>query len=102
MVAAKNAAHYERYPGDVELARRIATYLAGKEGLLPSGAPLTVEAFQALGRCLGTATGSHELHYLLDEAFDGDQLSDDFRHRAESRLTFWAGPLYALRHEASY
>jgi len=102
LVAAKNAAHYERYPGDVELARRIATYLAGKEVLLPSGAPLTVEAFQALGQCLGTATGSHELHYLLDEAFDGDEISDDFRYRAGSMLSFSAGPLYALLHEACY
>jgi hypothetical protein len=101
-VAAKNAAHYERYPGDVELARRIAEYLAGKEVLLPSGAPLTVEAFQALGQCLGTATGSHQLHYLLDEAFDGDEIGDDFRYRAESMLTFAAGPLYALLHEACY
>ncbi len=102
IVAAKNAAHYERYPGDVELARRIAGYLAGKEVLLPSGAPLTVEAFQALGQCLGTTTGSHQLHYLLDEAFDGDEIGDDFRYRAESMLTFAAGPLYALLHEACY
>ena len=27
-VAAKNAAHYERYPGDVDQARRVAEYLA--------------------------------------------------------------------------
>jgi pimeloyl-ACP methyl ester carboxylesterase len=102
LVAAKNAAHYERYPGDVERARTVAAYLARNEILLPSGAPLTLEAFQALGQCLGTATGSHELHYLLDEAFDGDEIGDDFRYRAESMLTFSAGPLYALLHEACY
>jgi pimeloyl-ACP methyl ester carboxylesterase len=102
LAAAKNAAHYVRYPGDVELARRIAAYLAKKEVLLPSGAPLTVEAFQAIGQCLGTTTGSQELHYLLDEAFDGDEISDDFRYRAESMLSFSSGPLYALLHEACY
>jgi pimeloyl-ACP methyl ester carboxylesterase len=102
LVAAKNAAHYKRYPGDVERARMIAAYLARKEVLLPSGAPLTVEAFQALGQDLGTTTGSQELHYLLDEAFDGDEISDDFRYRAQSMLTFSAGPLYALLHEACY
>lgn len=102
LVAAKNAAHYKRYPGDVELARRIAAYLVRKEVLLPSGAPLTVEAFQALGHCLGMTTGSQELHYLLDEAFDGDEISDDFRYRAESMRTFSGGPLYALLHEACY
>jgi pimeloyl-ACP methyl ester carboxylesterase len=102
LVAAKNAAHYRRYPGDVELARTIAAHLARKQVLLPSGAPLTVEAFQSLGICLGTAAGSQELHYLLDEAFDGDEISDDFRYRVETMLTFSAGPLYALLHEACY
>jgi hypothetical protein len=102
LVAAKNAAHYVRYPGDIELARRIAAYLARKEVLLPSGAPLSVEAFQAIGQCLGTTTGSQELHYLLHEAFDGDEISDDFRYRAESMLTFSSGPLYALLKEACY
>ena len=102
LVAAKNAAHYERYPDDVEHARRIAAYLLRKDVLLPSGAPLTAEAFQSLGSCLGASSGSHDLHYLLEDAFDGDEISDAFRYRAESMLTFAAGPLYAVLHEACY
>ena len=62
-VAAKNAAHYQRYPGDVAAARQIAEYLAEHEVRLPDGARLTVEGFQAIGRILGSSTGSHELHY---------------------------------------
>ncbi|HEX6934509.1 MAG TPA: alpha/beta fold hydrolase [Streptosporangiaceae bacterium] len=102
LVAAKNAAHYERYPGDVQSARRIAAYLLTKEVLLPSGAPLTAEAFQSLGACLGMSTGSHDLHYLLEDAFDGDEISDSFRYHVQAMLTFAGGPLYAVLHEACY
>ncbi|MGN6681524.1 MAG: alpha/beta fold hydrolase [Streptosporangiaceae bacterium] len=102
IVAGKNAAHYQRYPDDVAQARRVAAYLLRKEVLLPSGAPLTAEAFQALGSCLGASTGSHDLHYLLEDAFDGDEISDSFRYRTQAMLTFAAGPLYAVLHEACY
>jgi pimeloyl-ACP methyl ester carboxylesterase len=102
LVAAKNAAHYGRYPDDIAQARRIAAYLAAKEVLLPSGAPLTVEAFQSLGDCLGMSSGSHDLHYLLEDAFDGDEISDDFAYQVQSALTFAGRPLYAVLHEACY
>jgi pimeloyl-ACP methyl ester carboxylesterase len=102
LVALKNAEHYARYPQDVELARDIARRLAAGETRLPSGAPLTVEAFQSVGRMLGSSTGSHTLHYLLENAFAGGELSDDFLYQAESHLTFSPGPLYALVHEACY
>jgi pimeloyl-ACP methyl ester carboxylesterase len=102
LVAARNAAHYGRYPADVELARRIARHLADNDVALPSGAPLTVEAFQALGHGLGMSTGSDQLHYLLDDALEGNDLGDDFLYRAEAILTFAPGPLYAALHEACY
>jgi len=102
LVTAKNMAHYERYPDDVDQARAITRYLAAHDVLLPSGAPLTVPAFQALGIGLGMAAGSHQLHYLLADAFDGDEIGDDFRYRAQSLLTFVGGPLYAALHEACY
>jgi pimeloyl-ACP methyl ester carboxylesterase len=101
-VAAKNAEHYERYPDDVERAREIARHLSTRNVRLPGGAPLTVEGFQALGRMLGASTGSHTLHYLLEDPFAGDELSDVFLRDVESHLTFTAGPLYAVLHEACY
>lgn len=102
LVAAKNAAHYERYPDDAGQARRIARHLASHEVVLPSGAPLTVQAFQSLGFSLGMAPGSHQLHYLLADALDGDELGDDFLYRAQAMLTFAPGPLYAALHEACH
>ncbi|MGA8457830.1 MAG: alpha/beta fold hydrolase [Streptosporangiaceae bacterium] len=103
LVAQKNAEHYARYPGDVERAIKIARRLRPGDVRLPNGAPLTVEAFQSLGRMLGSSTGSDELHYLLEDPFAvGEELSDDFLQQMQEHVTFSAGPLYALLHEACY
>ncbi len=102
-VTDKNAAHYERYPDDVERARRIAAYLAEHDVRRPDGAPVSVEAFQSVGALLGQGSGSHALHYLLENPFaDDDELSDAFRYALMDELSFSAGPLYALLHEAAY
>ena len=102
-VAARNAEHYERYPGDAEQARRVASYLADHDVRLPDGAPLTVQAFQALGSMLGQSNGSHALHYLLEAPFAGDEeLSDAFLYAVMDKLSFSSGPLYAVLHEACY
>ena len=102
LVAQKNAEHYARYPGDVQQAKDIARRLAAGDARLPDGARLTVEAFQSLGRMLGYSTGSHTLHYLLEDPFAGSGLSDDFLYQVQEWLTFSAGPMYALLHEACY
>ena len=101
-VAAKNVAHYERYPDDVDQARRVAEYLTEHDVRLPDGAPLTVAAFQSAGAMLGQSGGSHALHYLLEDPFAGDELSDVFRYAMMNELSFATGPLYALLHEAAY
>jgi pimeloyl-ACP methyl ester carboxylesterase len=101
-VAAKNAAHYERYPDDVDRARLIADYLDTHEVRLPDGAPFSVAAFQSAGTMLGGSAGSHTLHYLLENAFAGDDLADAFLYAVMSELSFAAGPLYAVLHEAAY
>jgi pimeloyl-ACP methyl ester carboxylesterase len=101
-VRAKTMAHYDRYPGDVDQARRVARRLRDSTVLLPDGSRLTVEAFQALGHRLGSSTGSDELHYLLEGALTGDRLSDAFLHDAYCQLTFATGPLYAALHEPCY
>jgi pimeloyl-ACP methyl ester carboxylesterase len=101
-VAAKNAAHYERYPDDIERTGRVAEYLAEHDVRLPDGAPLSVEAFQSIGSMLGQSAGSHSLHYLLEDSFADDELSDAFRYAVMNELSFAASPLYALLHEAAY
>jgi pimeloyl-ACP methyl ester carboxylesterase len=101
-VAGKNAAHYQRYPQDMTQAALVAQHLATHDVRLPDGAPLSVPAFQSLGMMLGRSTGSHELHYLLEDPFAGDELSDAVRYAVAARLSFADGPLYALLHEPCY
>src|SRR5690242_21237130 len=101
-VAARNAAHYERYPRDAATARRVAGHLSGREVRLPDGGLLTVEAFQSAGILLGQSGGSHALHYLLEDPFAGDGLSDAFLYSMMGQVSFATGPLYALLHEACY
>ncbi|MFB6769607.1 alpha/beta fold hydrolase [Streptomyces sp. NPDC056337] len=105
-VERKVAAHYARYPQDVERARRIADHLLTHDVVLPSGYRLTVEAFQSLGILLGGSEGSHRLHFLLEDAFvrtpGGHELSDDFQEQAQGLLSYAGHPLYALVHEAIY
>ncbi|MER6999354.1 alpha/beta fold hydrolase [Streptomyces sp. NPDC000410] len=102
----KNEGHYARYPQDVDRARRIAEHLAQKRTVLPGGYVLTPEAFQSLGILLGTGDGSHQLHYLLENAFlrtaGGEELSDTFQEAALAALSYAAHPLYAVLHEAIY
>jgi pimeloyl-ACP methyl ester carboxylesterase len=102
----KVAAHYDRYPQDVERARRIAEHLMRHEPVLPNGYRLTVEAFQSLGIMLGGGEGSHRLHFLLENAFvrtpQGHELSDAFQEEVQNSLSYAGHPLYALVHEAVY
>ena len=100
-VAAKTAAHYDRYPGDAEAAKRVARHLRDHDTRLPNGARLTVEAFQSFGKMLGQQSGSHELHHLLEDPFAGPGLSDAFLQAAQGAFALH-GPLYALLHEACY
>ncbi|MFD7165915.1 alpha/beta fold hydrolase [Streptomyces violascens] len=105
-VARKNAAHYARYPEDVEAVRRVAEHLLAAPAELPGGGRLTVRAFQSLGLMLGAGNGSDLLHYLLEDAWahgtSGPELSDTFLAGVQSKLSFAEGPLYAVLHESIY
>jgi pimeloyl-ACP methyl ester carboxylesterase len=101
-VAARNAAHYERYPSDAAAAREVARHLAARDVRLLDGSRLTVERFQSIGGMLGTSAGTHELHYLLEDPWDGGGLSDQFLAEVAERTGFTRAPLYAVLHEACY
>jgi pimeloyl-ACP methyl ester carboxylesterase len=102
----KNTAHYARYPDDIEAVRDITGHLLDRPAELPGGGVLTARAFQALGLMLGSGTGSHTLHYLIEDAFVtgpvGRILSDAFLAEVQTHVSFAGGPLYALLHEATY
>jgi histidine ammonia-lyase len=103
LCADRCAAHYERYPGDIDAARDVARQLATHDVRLADGSPLTVERFQSIGGMLGSSAGTHELHYLLEDPWDGDGgLSDTFLSEIAGRTSFARAPLYAVLHEACY
>ncbi|MGQ7753930.1 alpha/beta fold hydrolase [Streptomyces sp. WC2508] len=101
----KAAAHYARYPQDVERAREITAHLL-EHPIESAGHRLTAEGFQSLGIMLGGGSGSHQLHYLLENAFvrtpHGTELSDTFQEAVRTASSFAGHPLYALLHEAIY
>ncbi|MGW2260806.1 alpha/beta fold hydrolase [Streptomyces sp. NPDC001780] len=105
-IARKVEAHYARYPQDIARARRIAEHLTDHRTVLAGGYVLTPEAFQSLGIMLGGGDGSHQLHYLLENAFvrtpGGPALSDAFQEGVAAALSYAGHPLYAVLHEAIY
>lgn len=101
-VAHKNALHVARYPQDRETIDRIADRLAVGDVRLPGGDLLSVRRFQHLGMELGMAGGHESLHWLLDEAFADDDLSDHFLAEVQARTAYDGNPLFAAIHEAIY
>lgn len=100
-VLAANERYFARYPGDRDVAGRIARHLAEHDVRLPTGERLTARRFQTLGLGLGSSSRFDDLHYTLDEAFVGDGvLSDTFLQDVGATVSYAAQPLYALVHEA--
>lgn len=101
-VASRYRGFAERYPQDVALLDQLADHLARDDVRLPSGDPFIVARLQQLGIVLGQSDGAEVLHYLLEPAWAGDELSDEFLVAVEAATTFVHRPLYAVLHEAIY
>ena len=101
-VTAKNREFYQRYPHNVERVGRIADRLAASDVRLPDGDRLTVRRFQSLGIDFGMKPGYERIHWLLDEAFDGESLSDTFLGQAMALSSYSSNPLFAALQESIY
>ncbi|BCJ46689.1 alpha/beta hydrolase [Actinoplanes ianthinogenes] len=97
LVAARNAEFYQAFPDDAALVRRIADHLTEHDVRLPDGDRLTVNRLRLLGTMFGGSTGYAQLHWMLDEAWHGDELSDTFRHEVLRVTGFVDVPLFALQ-----
>jgi pimeloyl-ACP methyl ester carboxylesterase len=96
-VARKNAEYYRRYPADVAAVRAIADHLESAEVRLPDGDRLTSRRLRLLGLAFGMSDGFERVHWLVDEAWHGGELSDPFRYQVMAATGFMDGPLFALQ-----
>ncbi|MFF4987840.1 alpha/beta fold hydrolase [Streptosporangium saharense] len=101
-VRAKAERFFARYPGDSARLDAIADRLRESEVRLPDGDVLSVRRLQSMGMCLGMSDGAEYLHWVLDEAWTGGELSDLFRYEVMTATGFVGNPLYAVMHESIY
>ncbi|MFE0020301.1 alpha/beta fold hydrolase [Amycolatopsis sp. NPDC059021] len=101
-VRAKTAEFYARYPKDRETVRRLADHLATHDVRLPDGDRLTPRRLRLLGFRFGMSDAFEHTHWLLDEAFDGTEVSDTFLLAALNATGFADRPLYAVLQECIY
>jgi pimeloyl-ACP methyl ester carboxylesterase len=94
--------YFERYPQDVARWDEVAARLRSSDVRLPSGDPFPVERLQQLGIELGMSDGAEKVHYLLETAVHGGELTDEFLSRVERATSFVEHPVYALLHESIY
>ena len=98
----KIAAYLDRYPDDEGRWRAVLDHVARTEERTPRGRTLTPRAVRRAGEVLGMSTGGEQLHYLVEQAFAGGQLSTAFLEGLEPRISFATAPLYAILHEPIY
>ena len=96
-VATKTAEYYRRYPDDVAAVRRIADHLDANDVLLPDGDRLTTRRFRVLGNAFGMSDGYERVHWIVEEAWHGDELADGFLHQMMPATGFIDTPLFALQ-----
>lgn len=106
LVAQRNRAYYERYPGDRARAAAIAHRLERGDVRMPDGDVLSVRRFQSLGLQLGFSDGMELLHYLMEEAFvpgrGEEELAYVFLRGCQNLQHFDTNPIYSILQEACY
>jgi hypothetical protein len=96
-VQARTLEFYRRYPEDRAALRRIADHLDAANVKLPDGDRLTTRRLRFLGQAMGFGDGFEKMHWLLEGAWHGDELSDHFCYDVMSQTAFVDGPIYALQ-----
>lgn len=93
----KNAEYYRTYPEDAAIIDRIVDHLGRHEVKLPTGERLSPERFRFLGLKFGFAGGMVAVHDLVQSAWQGDHLAEDFV-KAVAAATYLVGsPLFYLQ-----
>lgn len=105
-VKERNLKYCDRYPGDVDVIKRIVARLEIDPPKLPSGGLLTARRLLQLGIGLGGSPSAFaSLHSLFSSAFisdEEDDLSRAFLKTMDSTQPFDDHPIYFLMHESIY
>jgi pimeloyl-ACP methyl ester carboxylesterase len=95
--AQRSREYYARYPQDETVTARLVDHLAEHEILLPDGDVLTPHRFRTLGAVFGMSYGFETFHWLLDDAWAGEQLHPRFLYDVQSMTGFVDNVLYPLQ-----
>lgn len=93
---------FAQHPGDAERLRAIVDHVRSHDVRLPNFDRLTVHRLRSLGLGLGMGDGYARIHWLLDEAWDGSELSDVFLRQVMTETDFAVNPLFAVLQETIY
>jgi pimeloyl-ACP methyl ester carboxylesterase len=95
--ATRTLEYYARYPEDEAAVERLVDHLRGHDVVLPDGDLLTPHRLRTLGQAFGMSDGFASVHWLLEEAWAGDELHPSFLYEVESRTGFIDNVLYPLQ-----
>lgn len=95
--AARTREYYARYPQDEVAIARLVDYLNEHEVVLPDGDVLTPHRLRTLGAMFGMSYGFETLHWLLDDAWAGDELHPRFLYDVQTTTGFIDNVLYPLQ-----
>lgn len=101
-VRAKNEKFYKLYPADRQRVENLVRTLNKGEYFLPDGDRFTVRRLQSLGIDFGMGPGFERLHWLLELAGDGTNISNALLQEVQNRTNFASNPLFAVLQEDIY
>jgi pimeloyl-ACP methyl ester carboxylesterase len=92
--------YYGRYPEDEAVIARLVDYLGEHKVVLPDGDVLTPHRLRTLGAVFGMSYGFETVHWLLDDAWAGNELHPRFLYDVQTTTGFVDNVLYPLQEYA--
>lgn len=89
--------YYARYPEDEVVIARLVDHLSEHKILLPDGDVLTPHRLRTLGAVFGMSYGFETIHWLLDDAWAGEELHPRFLYDVQIMTGFVDNVLYPLQ-----
>jgi pimeloyl-ACP methyl ester carboxylesterase len=94
--ASRTRQYYARYRQDEVGIARLVDYLGEQPVVLPHGDVLTPHRLRSLGALFGMRYGFETLHWLLDDAWVGEELHPMFLYDVQAATGFIDNVLYPL------